>query len=138
VSRFRSNQRFSPVESLKIRCRHMNMTTCTRNRAKELYSRDWRSDRGSRRSDCWSCRGWWSDRRGRWSDRPVLMCVNLRRFTLDRFSWREPVRRSSPKGCSRLARAPRMPQIDVGAKRERNWGWKSELGQRIKKNECIK
>jgi hypothetical protein len=36
-------------------------------------------------------------------------------------SGRDPVRRSSPQGCSRLATPPRMSQAAAGMKREWNW-----------------
>jgi hypothetical protein len=54
----------------------------------------------------------------------VCSCVlcELTQVALDRSSGRDPIGRSSPKGCSRLARPPRMSQSIAGMEREQNWG----------------
>jgi hypothetical protein len=46
---------------------------------------------------------------------------------LDRFFGRDPVGRSSSKGCSRSARSPRTSQATAGMKRERNLGLKERI-----------
>jgi hypothetical protein len=53
---------------------------------------------------------------------------------MDRSSGRDPVGKSSPKGCSRLARPPRISQAAAGTKREWNWG----LEERIRAKEIKK
>jgi hypothetical protein len=46
---------------------------------------------------------------------------------LDCSSGRDPVGKSSSKGCSRSARPPRMSQATAGMKRERNWGLEERI-----------
>jgi hypothetical protein len=46
---------------------------------------------------------------------------------LDRFFGRDPVGRSSSKGCSRSVRSPRTSQATAGMKRERNLGLKERI-----------
>jgi hypothetical protein len=59
----------------------------------------------------------------------VYSCIvrELTPIALDHFSGRDPVRRNSPKGCSRLARPPRMSQTATGMKREWNWGLEERI-----------
>jgi hypothetical protein len=59
----------------------------------------------------------------------VGLCVlrDLAPVAFDRSSGREPVRKSSPKGCSRLARPPRTSQAAVEMKREHNWGLEKRI-----------
>jgi hypothetical protein len=69
----------------------------------------------------------------------VDACVlcDLMPIALDRSCGRDPVGRSSPKGCSRPTRPPRMSQAAAGMKREQTEGL--ERGIRVKgiKHKCI-
>jgi hypothetical protein len=60
-----------------------------------------------------------------------LVVRELVPVTLDRSSERDPIGKSSRKGCSRSARPPRMSQATTGTKREQNWG----LEERIRAKE---
>jgi hypothetical protein len=65
----------------------------------------------------------------------LIVCSHIARepmpIALDRFSGRDLIGRSSPKGCSRSERAPRTSQTTAGMKREHNLG----LEERIKAKE---
>jgi hypothetical protein len=51
------------------------------------------------------------------------------------FSERDPIGRSSPNGCSRSARPPRMPLTTVGRKREHNCDLEERIGAKGIKTE---
>jgi hypothetical protein len=69
----------------------------------------------------------------------VYSCIvhELTPIALDRFSGRDPIGRSSPKGCSRSVRPPRTSQTATGMKRERNWGLEERIRAKGTKTEKV-
>jgi hypothetical protein len=65
----------------------------------------------------------------------VYSCIvhELTPIALDHFSGRDPIGRSSPKGCSRSVRPPRTSQTTTGMKKNGIGDWKRELGQKEQK-----
>jgi hypothetical protein len=61
-------------------------------------------------------------------------CTKSHQFALDHSSGRDPVGRSSPKGCPRSARPPRTSQAIVGMKRGQNWRLKERTRAKEIKN----
>jgi hypothetical protein len=67
----------------------------------------------------------------------VCAVRELTPIALDRFSRRDPVRRSSPKSYSRSVRSPRMSQVTTRTKREQNWGLEERVRAKEIKQKCI-